>query len=36
MEPEDAFNTNEFKALPLRERLWIRFKIALIVTLSTY
>mgnify|MGYP001093673001 FL=1 len=28
MELEDIFNTNEFKSLPLRKRIWIRIKVA--------
>ena len=34
MELEDMFNTEEFKALPWKKRVWIRFKVAFIQTIS--
>jgi len=33
-ELEDIFLTDEFKSLPMMQRLWIRIKIALIQTIS--
>jgi len=33
-ELEDIFNTEEFKLLPWKQRLWIRIKVAIIGTLT--
>jgi hypothetical protein len=33
-ELEDIFRTEEFKSLPMMQRLWIRLKIAFIQTIS--
>ena len=33
-ELEDIFNTTEFKALPWKQRFWIRIKIAIVGFLS--
>lgn len=33
-EPEDFFNTEEFKSLTWSKRLWIRIKVAFIVTIN--
>jgi len=33
-ELEDIFRTEEFKSVPVMQRLWIRIKIALIQTIS--
>ncbi len=33
-ELEDIFRTEEFKSLPMMQRLWIRIKIAFIQTIS--
>ncbi len=34
MELEDMFNTEEFKTLPWKSRVWIRIKVAFIQTIS--
>jgi|OM-RGC.v1.039642319 hypothetical protein len=33
-ELEDIFNTDEFKSLPFWNRVWIRFKVAFVQTIS--
>jgi len=35
-ELEDIFDTKEFKSLPWKQRVWIRFKVALVGTLNMY
>jgi hypothetical protein len=36
MDIYDWFETDEFKSLPLKKRLWIRLKVAFFDTISTF